>query len=177
MSEDGVKVVDAPPTFEDAGKRTWTIKLTLGGIEAVQLATKVDLLPKGNDVTGITNLLFDDRLLGSVLWSLCEPAAKEQSIDRRQFFDALDAESLSKGWGALADAVVFFIRHRQGESVAKAVQGVLDAQMKVLEAGAVEMLAAIQSADVDEAIKKTAERIGRELRAEVASQFANSAMN
>lgn len=170
-----IKNPTAPPTFE-AGGHTWQIKLTLGLLDDVQQQTAVDLVPEGDNVSAVTGLILNHRKLGAVLWALCGKQAAERELDKRGFLDILDAAALAKGWEATVAAIVFFI-HSRNPKLAVAVEKLIEKEMEVVEAGAVEMLAAIESSEVNEALKETARRIGDEMRKGVVEQLASSATN
>ena len=174
-SPNAPKEVHQPPTFQDQAKNLWTVKLTLGLVDDVLAETGIDLLPQNNDVSPIINLWFDPRKLGLVLWQLCKVQAESRKIDQSAFSKLLDAPAMKAGWGAMADATIFFIQQTQGQKSAEAVEKVIEAQMRVIEAGVVELIATIESSEVNEAVKQTAIRIGAEMKAGLIQQLANGA--
>lgn len=169
------KIVDKPPVFRDDAARDWTIRLTSQAIDDVLDLTQVDLIPEGENVSGVIGLCLNHRLLSKVLWCLCRKQAEAKQIDERSFKEGLEATALSKAWGALVDAILFFIQETKGLGLAKAFQEIFEAEIRVIEAGATEMLQVLQASEVNEAMKDTAKRIGAEMKQEILSQLASSA--
>lgn len=169
------KEVNTPPTFQDQQKNLWTVKLTLGLIDEVLTETGVDLLPENHDVSPIINLWFDARKLGTLLWCLCRRQAESKKIDQAAFLDVMDASTLKAGWGAMADAIIFFIQKTQGEKSAEAIEKLIEAQMRVLEAGVAELIATIEASEVDQAMRETARRIGAEMKAGILRELESGA--
>lgn len=158
------KEVNTPPTFQDQQKNLWTVKLTLGLIDEVLAETGTDLLPENHDVSPIINLWFYPRKLGALMWCLCRKQAESKKIDKDAFLGVMDASTLKAGWGAMADAIIFFIHQTQGEKSAEAIEKLIEAQMRVIEAGVAELIATIESSEVNQAMKATASRIGAEMK-------------
>lgn len=172
-----VKVVDKPPTFRDDAGRDWTLRLTTQSIDDVLDLTQVELIPEGENVSSVIGLCLNHRLLAKVLWCLCKKQAEAKQIDERSFKEGFEATALSKGWGALVDAILFFIQETRGLGLAKAFQEIVEAEMRVIEAGAAEMLQVLQASEVDAAMKDTAKRIGEQMKEDILSQLASSVMN
>lgn len=172
-SESASKPSNSPPTFADSDGRVWTIKLSLGLIDRVQSATQIDLAPEDNNVSPITQLIFQSRLLGQVLWECCRPAAESAGVSREEFVDRLDPESLAAGWGALQEAVIFFI-HSKSPAVAVATRRAMEAEMQVVEAGARQMIATLESTTTEKALKEAIGRIGREMQEGITTGLGKS---
>lgn len=168
------KEIKAPPTFPDANGRRWTIKLTLGLIEGVQERCGIDLAPDDNDISPVAGLLFNTRKLGGLLWECCRKQAEADGIDREAFFEALDEDALSAGWGAVVDAIVFFI-HSKSPKVAESVRLAVEAQMQLLEAGAEQMQKAMQSDVTKQGIAEALDQIGRQMQSELNQALTQAA--
>lgn len=170
------KTVTAPPTFADSTGRVWSLKLTLAAIERVQLATQLDLLPEDNDPTELTQLLFQDRKLGKVLWTLVETQATQEQVTHKQFLELCDENLLSAGWGALVDAIVFFIQTKN-QAVGDALRETIEAQMRLLSAGADQIRETMQSGQTAAAVERVAANLGREIEGRIAQASASSVTN
>src|SRR4051794_17377170 len=118
----------APPTFVDLKKRTWSISLNLELLDAIQAATQVDLVGDDGDSMPVIGLMFDRRKLGEALWVVCQDQAKVKDVDKKDFRAGLDGDALTNGWGALAEAVIFFTP-TQSQSATRAA---FEKQMQVL---------------------------------------------
>lgn len=171
------KIVSAPPTFTDSEKRVWTIKLNLSLLDAVQANCQVDLTIRDLKTDHITNLLFEHRSLGNVLWECCQHQAKDKGVDRDSFFQALDADALSAGWGALVDGIVFFIQQTQGPKMAQAVNELVEKQMALVERGAATLVETLKSRETDEKLKQKFDEIAKSLQGEMNRTLDNFATN
>lgn len=159
------------PTFNDAANRTWQVKLNLSLLDAVLANTQVDLAPSNSDVSPVLGLLFDDRKLGAVLWHCVQEQAKQRQVDRASFFGSLDGETLKSGWGAVVDAIVFFTQSKS-QKMADALREAIEAQMRLVEAGASKIIETLKSQATDEAMKTALEKMGRDLQTEINQTFA-----
>lgn len=168
-----VTKTETPPVFRDDAGRDWTIRLSVQAADDVLEQTQVDLLRTDNETSQLTGLLFDPRKLSAVLWALCRKQAEAKDINQTQFREGLEADGLTKGWEAICNAVVFFIR-RQSPKMGEAVEKIIEAQLKVIETGTIEILKTIESQEVDAAVKATTKRIAEELKASVIEQFEKS---
>lgn len=160
----------SPPTFQDSQQRTWTLNLTLGLVDQVQEATQVDLLAEG-DQAPVIPLLFDRRKLGGVLWACISRQAESNGVSRAEFIDSLDSDSLTAGWGALFNAILFFTPI-QGRP---AVQAQFDAQMAALEQSIAAMAEVATSAGTNEAIQQVVSRLKEDMQSELPKVLANCA--
>lgn len=176
-SNQQLKIVDKPPAFRDDAGRDWTIRLTSQLIDDVLDLTQVDIIPEGENVSGVIGLCLNHRLLSKVLWCVCRKQAEAKQVDERSFKEGLEATALAKGWEAMVDAIIFFIQETRGTALARAFQEVTEAEIRVIEAGATEMLQVLQASEVDVAMKDTAKRIGREMKEGILSQLGNFATN
>lgn len=168
------KTIDKPPRFTDAQGREWTIRLSVQSIDDVQNAMGLSILPEGKDAQTLTGLLFNVKKLASVLWVLCRKQAEASGLDERGFREGLEADALTKGWEAIHDAVIFFIR-QQSPALADAMAAVVQAEMRVVEAGAVEMVEAIRSSDVGASLSQATKDIAAEFKRDLLQQLGNSA--
>jgi hypothetical protein len=162
--------------FFDSEHRTWMIDLKLATIDAIKANTQVDLIPDNNDCSKIAELCFDSRKLAAVLWDCIREQAESKQIDRKLFYSALDGTSLARGWEALVDAIVFFIRQQNPQQAAM-VEEMIRVQFKVMEAGAVEMIKRMSSEETDKAIRDLLNRLGEEMQQGIAEALENSASN
>lgn len=163
---------ETPPSFQDSEKRSWTIKLTLRGIDTIRDNTKLDLAPRDvSDIDPVLNLLFDDRALGDVLWWCIHKQASKINIDKDSFFEALDGEALRNGWGALVDAIVFFTRSKSPTLARAIVEGV-EKKMRFIEMGASKMVEAFKSQTTDEALRKRLDELGDQMQRDLIEGLA-----
>lgn len=167
------KTIDKPPQFTDAQGRAWTIRLSVQALDDVQDITGLAILPEGKDAQTLTGLLFNVRKLSSVLWVLCRRQAEAVGVDERAFREGLEAESLTKGWEAIYDAVIFFIR-QQSPGLAAAMAEVVQAEMRVVEAGAVEMVEVLKNSEVGASLSQATKDIAAELKRDLLQQLGNS---
>lgn len=164
MSE--AKVVNAPPSFSDATGKRWTIDPSLGLFDRIQAATAVDLLASDADLSPIIGLLFDQRKLGLVLWEAVGGAGDVQA-----FRDSLTADTLTAGWGALYDAVLFFTPLQSR----KAVEAALESQLAVIEHGAKAIAEVAASEETKRAMEATVSGLKNEMQSDLVKAFAKSA--
>lgn len=162
-----------PPTFRDAEGHEWRIRLTLGLIETVVDETGVDLIPNNCDVSTLTGLLFDPRKLSRVLWVCIAKAAAEEGVAREAFIDSLDGETLSLGWNALVESVLFFTRS-QSVSLAAALEEAIETAMKFLERGTASLVQTMRSEETEAMIDQTVADAGRQLQNGLATAMAKS---
>lgn len=165
--------IKSAPSFKDGADHVWTVNPTLGLIDRVLEKTRVDLLPDDMDPSVITGLLFNARRLGAVLWEFCRDQAANVGVEHEAFLNALDGAAITRGWGALVDGIYFFTQS-QSPKVAKQWMGLIEAQMKVIEAGAVEVAGAIGSEQTNEAIRAAIGEIGKEMKREIQEELAKS---
>lgn len=118
-------------------------------------------------------LLFNYSKLGAVLWAICEENATTQGVSRDDFMDAMDGEALIKGWEAIVDAIVFFIQS-QSPKMAAAVKESIEAELRVLEAGAEAMFRTIKSQATDEGLKQAIATLEATMQREVSQSLADS---
>ena len=168
--------ITAPPTFRDRDNRIWTIDLSLDLADRVLTATQVDLLPDDNDPSKVVDLIFRRKRLGSVLWECCREQAEGIDVDREHFFKALDGKALTSGWGALIDSIIFFTQ-QASPTVARQIAELVEAEMRVIEAGATEIVSVIQSSETSTAIQDAVTAIGNDLRSRMAEELVNSVTN
>lgn len=135
------------------------MKLTLGQIEKIKSATKIDLAPEDNNVSPIVSLLFQSRKLGDVLAHLSDQP-------RNEFLASADSESLTAGWHELIEAVVEFAAAKN-HHLAAAMREAIEAELRVIDAGAEQMIQIIKSKTTDEAIGQAAARIGEQMQQQV----------
>lgn len=159
-----------PPTFQDSQKRTWTINLTLGLIDAVQAESGVDLIADEGDVSPMVALLSDRRKLAAALWACVAPQAATKQVTREAFINALDGDTLAAGWGAMVDAIVFFTP----SSRRSWVQAAFDAQIAAMEQGAIAVAEVAASEETNEAIRDAILKIKSDLQAELPRALAES---
>ena len=168
--------ITAPPTFTDLTERIWTIKLTGSVIEEVLANTQVDLIPDDQDYVKIADLVRSHRQLGAVLWHCVRRQAEQQGIDRVGFLDGFDGRVYALGWGALVDAIHFFIRSLSATQ-ADTFSAMIEAAMRVKDAESRTQIELIQSAATNKALLDAAEQIKRKMQGEIVRGFAKSATN
>lgn len=160
------KTPTAPPTFR-VKDRTWTINLTVGLIDRVQEVSGVDLM--ADDRTPYLSLIFAPRQLGGVLWACVAQQAATSGVTREQFVDSLDGDALSAGWGALAEAIVFFSQTHLRE----AVQAEIDAKIAAMEQGFTALAEVASSEETGEAIKLAVKKLKEDMQADLPRAFAS----
>lgn len=170
MASENQHEVTAPPTFK-AGGRVYTIDLNLGLIDSVLAATQLDLAPNEGDYHEVSLLLLNPRKLGNVLWECCKDQAEANALDRSAFTKSLDKDALAAGWGALADAVVFFIPNQE---IAKQAMELIEGQVKMIEANAKETVRTFNSPEVAKAMQEVIEENGATLRAGIKGELDKS---
>jgi hypothetical protein len=164
----------SPPSFRDAANRLWTLRPTLGQFDAIQDATGVDLLADGaGGASPVMALIFDRRKLSDVLWAACKPQADSQEITRASFRDALDGETLSGGWAALIDAVVFFTPSHSRA----ALRAQLDAELAASEQGLLAIAEVAASQETDKEIRKAIGKLKDEMQASLPAALESVAKN
>jgi len=160
--------------WNDSEQRTWTIKPTVGLLEQVKTATKIDLSPDDNNlsvVSVITELLFQSRKLGEVLWQCCKDDAESRNISRDIFYRALDGEALTAGWGALIDAVVAFAEWKD-KQLGNAIREAIETQMRVIGVSIEAMNAAIKSEATADAIANAVETFKVDIQRDLISELS-----
>lgn len=162
--------VTAPPTFK-AGDRIYSINLNLGLIDSVLSATQLDLAPDDGDYHEVSLLLLNPKKLGNVLW---ECVKGQSEVDRTGFLGLLDKDALAAGWGALADAVVFFIPNPE---IAKQAMELIEAQVRMIEVNAQEVAKSFNSPEVAKAMREVIEENGASVRAGIKEEFDKSVMS
>lgn len=158
--------INTRPTFVDGDKREWSIKLTLDAMDRIVEATGIDLIPDDLDVQPVMGLLFKSRTLGLVLWTAISRQAEAQEVTKEMFFESCDTDALTSGWGALVDAVVFFI-HQKNETLGKATADMVEAQMLQIEAGANQIHQTIHSDEARLALQESATSLGELMKSEL----------
>jgi hypothetical protein len=154
-------------TWQDAAKRTWTIKITGRLLESVKEATGIDLVPDNNNTSAVASLLLQSRKLGGVLWECHKTVATEaRAISQADFFDSLDGPALKSGWGALVDAVVEF-HAAISPDLGSAIRESIDAQIRAEDAATEQLIKTIKSEATDQAIQKYVKQLGEKMQAEV----------
>lgn len=145
----------------------WNIRLTVGLMGDVKLATKIDLSPDDDkNISALSGLKFQSRTLAEVLWNCC----KDESTTREQFFASLDGETLAEGWRALVDAVIEFARSKD-QGLAAAIREAIDMQLQVVEATFAANIEMLRSDETQKAMQKAAVGIGEQMRAEMLEGF------
>lgn len=122
----------------------------------------------------MTNLLFDPRKLGVVLWECCKKQAEANSVSRESFLEAMDGDALASGWGAVVDAIVFFTRSRS-QPLAETIQKAIEAQMRVIETGAAALQKAMDGQRTAAAIQGAASKLEIELEETIEKACASFA--
>lgn len=152
------------------GTKSYPLKLTVAKADRLLELEQVDLLAE--DASNVlTELLFDQRRLAAVLWRLCEGQADGHGISRDAFNEHLDSDTLAAGWGAVVDAVTFFIpSHRR-----QAFTLTLERQMAVIEQGAKAVAKVIQSDETSQSIERTVAGMASEAQAEITKTLDGSA--
>lgn len=158
--------INKPPTFQDSAGHAWTIRLTLDLLDKVLESSQIDLIPDDMDVQPVIGLLFRNRELGKVLWTCIETQAKEEGIERSEFLKTCDSETLTAGWGALVDAVVFFTRSKN-EKLGEALAETVEAQMQLIEAGAIQLQATLKDPETQKMMQNSANSLGKLMREEI----------
>lgn len=156
----------SPPQFQDSHNRQWTVRLSLSLADRVYESTQVDLLPDSNDLSAITALTSKYRKLGAVLWECCKAQADEQGVSRESFMESLDGSALASGWGALVDAIVFFIR-QESPKKADAVAATIEKLMEAVEAEAEMMLSVVRSEKTQESLNRVVAESGEKMQSEL----------
>lgn len=156
-------------------------------IDEVAAATQIDLLPEDNDFTAIFGLVTSHRLLGAVLWHCCQEVAKSvpsdpkqpdsPPVDRKSFFNALGSDALVSGWGALLDAVRFFILQTRGEQAAVAFDAQLAAATKLREAENRVLATTLKSTQTSQQMDRAIDRVGEEMQGEMDRLLETFAIN
>lgn len=165
MTENGK--VEAPPSFR-THDRDWTIILTVGLTDRVRDATGVDLL--ADDRTPYLSLLFDNRKLAAVLWTCVACQAEAASVEREAFLESLDGDALTAGWGALAEAIVFFSQ----KPLREAVKTDIELKIEAMEKGVLAMAEIATSEEAETAIQAALNQLKGELQADLPRAFADS---
>lgn len=172
------KKISTPPMFEAAGQQ-FVLKITMGLLDSVQESTGCTLIPEDDKETSpVARMIHDHRLLANVLWAMVESQAakRDPAVTRKDFLDALDGETLTAGWAALVDALVFFVLSRN-EAMGRAFQATIEAEVEMLAAGAKQLTATLGSDVVRQQMAEAAETIGKKLESEIKSRcdgFASS---
>lgn len=159
--------VTAPPTFK-AGGVVYPIDLNLGLIDSIKAATQLDLAPDNGDYHEVSLLLLDPRKLGNVLWECVKDGAE---VDKAAFLKSLNKDALAEGWGALADAVVFFIPNQE---IAKQATELIEAQVRMIETQAKEVAKSFSSPEVAKAMQDVIEENGANMRAGIREELDKS---
>lgn len=176
MSDQELPQVTSPPTFQDAEQRTWTVKLTLDLLDRVLMSTQIDLAPDNADVSAFCELLSQPRKLGGVLWACIQKQAESTGVDRESFLEAIDGKVLMDGWEAVRDAIHFFTQSRSPKT-AESIRAAIDAELKMMEAGAQVIIETIKSEATDEALKKKVAEIGRHMQGEIKKALGGPVTN
>jgi hypothetical protein len=134
-------------TFNDREGRVWDVRLDLGLCLKLRNLHRIDLLDE-TKAGEITALLIDRERLGNVLWLFVGDQAAAVGITKDQFFSALDADALTAGWGALADAFTDFCPSPTREAVRAAIAK----QTEAMERAAVELVKVINGPEADAAV-------------------------
>lgn len=119
--------------FADAAGNAWIVSVTIGAFERIEAITGIDLtdltatrqgkaMPVGVEVT--TNY----KLLGNVLYAVCQPQAERLGLTQKDFIDLLSGEVMAQAFACFADEMTSFFRsmNRQDQVA------VLEKQMEVL---------------------------------------------
>lgn len=173
MASENQHEVTAPPTFK-AGGRVYTIDLNLGLIDSVLAATQLDLAPNEGDYHEVSLLLLNPKKLGNVLWECCREQAEANSVDRAAFVKSLNKDALTNGWGALVDAIIFFIPNKE---LANQALELIEAQVTAIEVNARETVKSLRSKEVQEAMQEVIEDNGQMIRAGIKEELGKSVMS
>lgn len=166
MSDPEKKTVNSPPQFTDSEGSNWSIKLTIGLTDRILEEAQLDLIPDDMDVQPIMGLLFQNRKLTKILWLCIERQAELNDVDQEAFKARCDAETLTNGWGALVDAVIFFIRQKN-ETLGEAIAETIEAQMQLIGAGANQLLATLKNPETKKTLQRSADSLGKQMRDEM----------
>lgn len=167
-----------PPSFEDSFKepRRWEIKLTGAVIDSVLANTGVDLVPDDLDYQAVVELVQSHKRLGGVLFQCVRKQAEQNGVDHDSFFEGFDGAAYARGWGALVDAIRFFIQ-AINPGRAEAFAAFIEAAMKVKAAEAKTQIALLQSQSTDKALNDAIAKIGSKLQGQLTRGLASSAEN
>ena len=175
-------------TFTDTEKRTWELKLTIGGVKRVRGLLKINLLnPLGGARPGdskgrprrpplITRLQLDMALLIDTVFALVKPAADELGVTDEQFGEALGGDAAYDAYQAfMAEWRDFFQRlRRETEAKAIAAQIELVAAEDKRTAELIPQVTAAAERAADRQRQKAVERIEALGRSETATDSPES---
>lgn len=157
-----------PPRVQ-IGKQSYQLKLTIATADQVDACTGVDLI--GDDANNVLiGLLFDQRKLGGVLWLLCKQQAEAHAVDQAAFNADLDSETLSAAWGAIGEAVAFFIPSHRREHF----RMTLERQMAAIEEGTKAIARVIQSEETTQGIQRQMAEMEERAQGELARVLGES---
>lgn len=96
-------------TFKDRAGKEWEVVFTIGRLERVQEACKLDLRDalKAEPDTDLTKSLDDPKRFAALMWELC---GRTSGMDRYDFADLFDHDTYFAAVGAVWEAVWSFFR-------------------------------------------------------------------
>jgi hypothetical protein len=111
--------------FKDASGNEWELRITVGQLDRLKAA--------GLDLDALTAekaelfsvLMLPRRVLGSVLWILCEKQVRD--TDPEKFFGGFDGDTLEAAGRALLDAVLDFFPRLATAPIKKGLPQILAA--------------------------------------------------
>jgi hypothetical protein len=111
----------ATTRFTDSKGDSWEIALTVGMLEKLEVDADFDLdaLIEAPDAMS-AKLFKSPRVLGQILWVVCEEQAKARGLDGRSFGMRLDRETIDGATEAFFEAAVLFYPR---SSAGKAIRG------------------------------------------------------
>ncbi len=137
-------------TFVDKSKGIWPIDINVSAVRRIKKKTGHDVLRLIESVDGraplLQILLMDPMEAAGVLWSVCEPTAKERQLDEDAFGELLDGATFAAGKDALIDDLVTFFTESGRKELANAVGKIREEFKTGLEQVALDVEAAGNSA-------------------------------
>ena len=103
-------------TFTDARGRTWTVAITVGGVQRVQESAGLNLL--GGPMSDLIGSMVDPVLVATVLFAICRPQANALGVTAEDFANAFDGRAFDAGLHALFMAWADFFSDQNHPDVA-----------------------------------------------------------
>lgn len=104
-----------------AGGHEWKIPaLTVGLVQDVNEATGFNLYAAAEKGGEFIEMLLSPFTIAGVLWTLCEPQAKELKVDERAFARGLTSTAIEAAGEALLEAVLDFFPRAKAATALKA---------------------------------------------------------
>ena len=135
--------------FCDSTGRDWYISITVSSAKFINLETGVNIYDAANGQL-FSSLATNPSLLADVLFVACRKQATERGITDEQFGELLAGDVIEDATKALTEAIIDFFPKRQREPLAMIAKKINQVQ----DRAATQMLAAINSPDIDQAIDR-----------------------